>query len=75
MHATQSDLVCVDRNSHGEWEVESAARPEPITCASLDEARRIARQLAVRRAPCEVIVRDAYHRVIGRELFGKSARR
>jgi hypothetical protein len=38
-----------------------------IVCDTLDDARRQAQLYADRRHPCEVVIRDAYHRVIDRE--------
>jgi hypothetical protein len=69
VQAAQSVTVCVDRNWRGEWEVGLVERPDRMYCRSLDDATRMARQLADRREPCELVVRDAYHRVIGRELI------
>lgn len=54
--------IRVDFDGHRGWEVELGdAR---ITCETLDDARRIAFLKAARRRPCELVVRDAYHRVI-----------
>jgi hypothetical protein len=60
--------VCVDFNVHGAWDVELPYEREPVTCETLDEATRVAYQCASDRRPCELIVRDAYHRVLRREL-------
>ena len=61
----QEVSIRVDFNGQGGWEVDlDDAR---ITCESLDDARRIAFLKAARRRPCELVVRDAYHRVIERE--------
>ncbi|MGN6868669.1 MAG: hypothetical protein ACTHMY_09730 [Solirubrobacteraceae bacterium] len=60
--------VCVDFNVHGAWDVELPYKGEPVTCKTLDEATRVAYQWAADRRPCELIVRDAYHRVLRREL-------
>jgi hypothetical protein len=66
---TQSATVCIDRNWRGQWEVGLDELTEQQRCATLDEARRVAHQMAAGRRPCELVVRDAYHRVIGRELI------
>lgn len=67
---TRSDFltVCVDWNLRGGWEVEVADEREPVTCESLDDARRVGYLYAARRQPCELVIRDAYHRVIDREM-------
>ena len=64
-------IIRVDRDLRGHWEV---ALPEPgphISCQSFQDARRTARLRAARRRPCELVVCDAYHRVIQRELIGE----
>jgi hypothetical protein len=40
-----------------------------VSCATLDDAKRVAYRRAADRPPCELIVRDAYHRVVDRELI------
>jgi hypothetical protein len=40
-----------------------------VTCESLEDARRIAYFCAARRGPCELVVRDAYDRVLQHELI------
>jgi hypothetical protein len=44
--------------------------PAHVTYDTLDEARRVATAQAARLAPCELVVRDAYHRVLRREVLG-----
>lgn len=61
--------VCVDHNSRGEWELAMPDDAGRVTCETLDEARRVAYLWAARRQPCELIIRDAYHRVLDRELI------
>ena len=39
------------------------------TCESLEDARRLARLSAARAKPCELIVCDAYHRVVEHEFI------
>jgi hypothetical protein len=60
--------VCVDFNDHGAWDVEMPYPSEPVTCRTLDEATRVAYRCAADRRPCELIVRDAYHRVLRHEI-------
>ncbi len=40
-----------------------------VTCETFDDARRVAYLYAARARPCELIVHDAYHRVLHRELI------
>jgi len=60
--------VRVDVNVRGAWEVALSGEADRVTCATLQEARRVARRRAADRRPCELIVRDAYHRVLQHEL-------
>ena len=71
----QPSMVCVDCTPQGEWEVCLAGRSDCVTCRSFDEACRMASVMAGRREPCDVIVRDAYHRVIRRQLVGADSGR
>ena len=64
MPGAGSVTVCVDRNDHGDWQVALPDQREPVTCETLDDARRIAYLCAAERRPCELVVRDAYHRVV-----------
>lgn len=63
--------IQVDFDGHGGWEV--GIDEARISCRSLSEARRIASLQAADRRPCELVVRDAYHRVITRERIGQMA--
>jgi hypothetical protein len=40
-----------------------------ITCETLDDARRVAYLAVAHARPCELIVHDAYHRVLHHELI------
>jgi hypothetical protein len=60
--------VCVDHNVRGAWDIELSDERDPVTCKTLDEATRVAYRCAADRRPCELIVRDAYHRVLRHEL-------
>jgi len=71
--------VRVDPNGRGDWEIELSDQVNVVTCETLDEAQRVAYLFATRRQPCELIVRDAYHRILHYELidadhFGDSPR-
>ena len=61
--------VCVDLTVRGAWEIVLSDQREPVTCKTLEEASRVAHRCAADRRPCELIVRDAYHRVLDRELI------
>jgi hypothetical protein len=61
--------VRVDRNGRGGWEVAMSDQHEPVTCETLDDARRVAYLCAAHPRPCELIVCDAYHRVLHHELI------
>ena len=65
---TELTTVQVDLTGRGAWEVAAPAEHAHIDCATLDEARIIAYRWADERRPCELIVRDAYHRVLRREI-------
>ena len=56
-------IVHVDMNPRGSWEIAIPDRDAPITCETYDDARRVGYRWAARWHPCELVVRDAYHRV------------
>jgi hypothetical protein len=60
--------VRVDISVRGAWEIELPDRDDRVRCETLEEASRMARRWAAERRPCELIVCDAYHRVVQREL-------
>jgi hypothetical protein len=72
MNAT---TVRVHISVHGAWEIELPDRGDRVRCETLEEASRVAYRCAAERRPCELIVCDAYHRVVQRELIkgGESA--
>ena len=59
--------IRVDRRNGG-WEVAVSEPDEHVRCGTLEEARRVAYDRAATTGPCEVVVRDAYHRVVQREV-------
>ena len=69
--STALPAVRVDLDTHGEWEIELPDQSEPVTCETLEDAQRVAYLYAARRSPCELIVRDAYHRVVRREVINR----
>lgn len=57
-------LVRVDLASHGHWDVVSSDPEFHDICPTLDDARRVAFRRAAHRHRCELVVCDAYHRVV-----------
>jgi hypothetical protein len=62
--------VRVDRTVHGLWEIAMPDERAPLMCKTLEEASRVAYRCAADRWPCELIVLDAYHRVLRHEQIG-----
>lgn len=60
--------VRVDISARGRWEVALSGPDERVRCETLEEASRVAYRCAADRRPSELIVCDAYHRVVRREL-------
>lgn len=61
--------VCVQHHPRGQWEVVIAGRRARVVCETLEDARRVA-YLSMRGIhDFELIVRDAYNRVLHRELI------
>jgi hypothetical protein len=69
--------VRVELDRRGRWAIELPGRPDTVTCETLDEARRVAYLCAAHCHHCELVVCDAYHRVLHRELVegGESTQR
>jgi hypothetical protein len=61
--------VRVDLSARGAWEIVLPGQRERVMCQTLDEARQLAYRCAGERRPCELIVCDAYHRVVHHELI------
>ncbi|MGO9791472.1 MAG: hypothetical protein ACLP8S_18820 [Solirubrobacteraceae bacterium] len=62
--------IRVDLNRHGAWEITLPVGLDPINCGgSIYEARRAAYRFAAHWHPCEVVMSDAYHRVMHRKLI------
>jgi hypothetical protein len=72
---TRAWTVSVDFSPHVGWEIELPDQSERIACETLEEARRVAYMCAARRRPCELIVHNAYHRLIELQLVGTRRRR
>jgi hypothetical protein len=68
--------VRVDISRRGAWEVALSDPGERVSCGTLEEASQVAHRCAADRRPSELIVCDAYHRVVHRELIdGRDGRR
>ncbi|HUO73866.1 MAG TPA: hypothetical protein VMU39_24045 [Solirubrobacteraceae bacterium] len=61
--------VRVDRSPRGDWEVVLPDQADHVVCETLEDAKRIAYLCAAHRHPCELIVCDAYHRVVDHEYI------
>jgi len=59
--------VHVHRGPAGAWEVLLPGRPR--RCETFAEAERVAYRWASSHPPSELIVKDAYHRVVVRRSF------
>jgi hypothetical protein len=66
--------VRVEITVRGAWEVTLSDRGERVTCETLEEASRVGYRCAADRRPCELIVCNAYHRVVRRELINGDER-
>jgi hypothetical protein len=60
--------VRVSYNARGPWDVVQAGEAEHTTCETLEDAQRVGYLFAARKTPCELIVCDAYRRVVRREV-------
>lgn len=74
---TKRPVIRVELAGSGAWLVSLPDEDRAIVCETLDEARRAALLSAIRRRACELIVHDAYHRVLEHDLIpppGRSTR-
>lgn len=71
MQTLQDITICLDLNNHGRWDVSVPGESRHIECASLPDARATAYEWAAARRPCQLIVRDAYHRVLAHEVLDR----
>jgi hypothetical protein len=67
--------VQVNADHRGGWEIVLPDHGRRISCNTLDDARRVAFVCAAHAAPCHLIVRDAYDRVIEDEVIAAAERR
>ena len=58
---------------HGGWEVTVPDCDERVACTTLHEATMVADREVTDRLACELIVYDAYHRVLRRESPRRAA--
>jgi hypothetical protein len=65
--------VIVHPDRRGGWEVADIERRIRIPCNTLLDAREEAFRRAVDETPCDVVVHDAYHRVVEHTMVGHSA--
>lgn len=63
--------VQVDINARGGWMIELPDQHDPIVCETFKDAQRLAYLCAERYEPCELLVHDAYHRVLYRTLVSR----
>lgn len=62
--------VRVDCDRDG-WAIAVPDGSARLTCRTLEDATRLARRCAEDKGPCEMIVCDAYHRVLYREMVSR----
>jgi hypothetical protein len=67
--APEQLTIRVQCDPGGGWEVSMPDRQSAITCEALDEARRVAHLALAHGRPCELIVHDAYHRILHHEFI------
>lgn len=67
--AMTTSTVRVDLDRRGNWEIALSDQRNRVVFKTLDDAVRVARQCAAHRHPCELVVLDAYHRVLQREII------
>lgn len=69
---TSGRVVQVRISRLGGWQVSVPGDHGPLGCENLDEARRIAQQCVAHGHARELIVYDAYDRVLERKLIDES---
>ncbi len=73
MHERGTELVVrVDVDPRGGWQVRVPGR-RPVRCATREEAERVAAETAAGRRDAQILVRDAYGRVMGTRRRGQAA--
>jgi hypothetical protein len=61
--------IRIEDNGRGAWEVSMPDDGRTIVCETLEDARRAAFLAAAHGHACELIVRDADHHLVQRELI------
>jgi hypothetical protein len=64
--------VKVTFNAHGTWDVSLPDGSSSVTCATLEDATNFAHAYAAAHKPYELVIHDAYHRVMVRETVGEA---
>jgi hypothetical protein len=64
--------VIVNPDRRGGWEVADIERRVRIPCKTLVDARKEAFRRAVGTSPCDVVVHDAYNRVVEHTLVERT---
>jgi hypothetical protein len=64
--------ICVHADHRGGWEVRLPHGAEPVRCDTLDEAENAALAAAPPTRRCDVVVHDAYERVLYRNMLEPS---
>ncbi len=62
-----------DVNQRGDRDIELSDQDGRVSCDTPEEAERVAHICAAYRQPCELVVCEAYNRVLHRELIDASA--
>jgi hypothetical protein len=66
-----ASTVRVDVDRRGNWGVMRSDERDRVRCETLADARRVAYRCAAHLHPCELVVFDAYHRVLQREMIDR----
>ncbi len=62
-------VVYVNFDGHGKWTVALVPSADVARCSTFNDAARVGGRWAEQRRPdCELLVHDAYHRVVERPL-------
>jgi hypothetical protein len=69
----QPTTVRVEHSPNGLWEVELPDRDARVACETFNDALRIGYLCAAHARPCELVVHDAYHRVVQRRVISGAA--
>jgi hypothetical protein len=65
----------VDLNRRGDRDIEPSDQDGRVSCDTPEEAERVAHICAAYRQPCELVLCEAYNRVMHRGLIDASADR